>query len=446
MYDPTALARLDETWHRLINWTYGQAPSERLSAQILAASGYESIDPSHPLGGPDGGRDGECSFKGVKAVYAVYFPRGQQSFPMIKEKFEADLKSSSKFSPERMAFVTNQELRLAEREELRNLGGKVEVDIFHLERVAGVLDTPPMHLIREQYLKISSGRPPILVEVTVEGEAGQLIEDREVFDMFVDIEEERIREKSDEAQARLTEEESKREKAEQRSNNPLGLNWPDFGLRVDPVIPQITPSWLGPIEETESKPLNEEDIVSKVAQYEVELESRWASCQDYVMGFSWSALRFRIKNLQKSFLKNVQVVLTFQDARAVEAKDAENFDILKVENPERKAYSGIMGALDMSYVPFRRDDEEITWGQNDAGDLEVIITLKSLRPHPEWRSQEYHPQLVLTTPNRAEKDSVTFSYTVTAEEYGDFFESGPVEIPVVQKSMHGAIGRAEQAK
>lgn len=47
--------RIDETWHRLRDWTYGSAPSERLAAQILHHEGFEAIDPSHPLGGKDGG-------------------------------------------------------------------------------------------------------------------------------------------------------------------------------------------------------------------------------------------------------------------------------------------------------------------------------------------------------------------------------------------------------
>ena len=54
--------RWDETWHRLREWTNGQAPSERLSAQILIDAGFDGIDPSHPLGGRDGGKDA-LSFK-----------------------------------------------------------------------------------------------------------------------------------------------------------------------------------------------------------------------------------------------------------------------------------------------------------------------------------------------------------------------------------------------
>ena len=43
--------RIDETWHRLRDWTLGQSPSERLAAQVLIFEGYKSVNPSHPLGG-----------------------------------------------------------------------------------------------------------------------------------------------------------------------------------------------------------------------------------------------------------------------------------------------------------------------------------------------------------------------------------------------------------
>ena len=38
------LVRVDETQKRLLDWTYQQAPSERLAAQILDAEGYKDID------------------------------------------------------------------------------------------------------------------------------------------------------------------------------------------------------------------------------------------------------------------------------------------------------------------------------------------------------------------------------------------------------------------
>ncbi|MCA1393776.1 hypothetical protein I6F20_32685 [Bradyrhizobium sp. IC3123] len=144
--------RYDETWHRLIEWTKGQAPSERLAAQILIHEGFSSLDPSHPLGGPDGGKDAVATKGGVLFAMAVYFPRGAQRFSDILSKFEGDLAGAQRTGAKGIAFVTNQELRLGEREQLRAVAGETLLDLFHLERVTTILDTPAMGGVREQFL------------------------------------------------------------------------------------------------------------------------------------------------------------------------------------------------------------------------------------------------------------------------------------------------------
>lgn len=148
--------RWDETWHRLREWTNGQAPSERLAAQALIDGGFDGIDPSHPLGGRDGGKDALCSKQGKRWIMAVFFPRGQKDFAEIRTKFEGDLSGAMKNNALGIAFVTNQEIRLAEREELRLLAGAIELDLFHLERVTAILDKPSMAGIRQQFLGIES--------------------------------------------------------------------------------------------------------------------------------------------------------------------------------------------------------------------------------------------------------------------------------------------------
>ncbi len=147
------LLRWDETWHRLLEWTSGQGPSERLAAQILLSEGFEALDPSHPLGGKDGGKDAVCAKEGHRWVMAVYFPRGPQSFKDIEEKFHADFDSALRTGAEGVVFVTNQELRLAERATLQSvrLG---QVEIYHLERITSILDTPAMQEVRKQFLAI----------------------------------------------------------------------------------------------------------------------------------------------------------------------------------------------------------------------------------------------------------------------------------------------------
>ncbi len=101
--------RWDETWHRLREWTNGQGPSERLAAQILVSEGYRDLDPSHPLGGPDGGKDATCTKDGEKWIMAVYFPRGQQTLATIKDKLLNDADGVTRNGAEGLAFVTNQE-------------------------------------------------------------------------------------------------------------------------------------------------------------------------------------------------------------------------------------------------------------------------------------------------------------------------------------------------
>jgi hypothetical protein len=148
--------RWDETWHRLQDWTNSQAPSERLAAQILLFDGYESVDPSHPLGGPDGGKDILCRKDGLHCLAGVYFPRGHQNFKETKKKFRSDLQKaeSQQLPVGRFIFITNQELRLAEREELTALARDIDVELYHLERVTAILDFPGMQAVRNQFLGI----------------------------------------------------------------------------------------------------------------------------------------------------------------------------------------------------------------------------------------------------------------------------------------------------
>lgn len=86
----------------------GQAPSERLAARILTLEGFTSIDPSHPLGGPDGGRDIVCIRSDKKFVAACYFPRGQQTNTSILKKFRSDVEIAGIHKPDGIVFFTNQ--------------------------------------------------------------------------------------------------------------------------------------------------------------------------------------------------------------------------------------------------------------------------------------------------------------------------------------------------
>jgi hypothetical protein len=151
--------RADETWHRLREWTAGSTAAERLAAQILLADGYTGVDPSHPLGGPDGGKDMLCERDGLRWAAGVWFPRGERSPSDLKAKFSTDLGAACERNPDvgAFVFVANQEIRLADRRGLLELSD-IEVELLHLERIAAILDQPHMHDVREQYLGIERDR------------------------------------------------------------------------------------------------------------------------------------------------------------------------------------------------------------------------------------------------------------------------------------------------
>lgn len=431
MSELTGIDRTDETWHRLLEWTDGQAPSERLAAQILVHAGYVDVEPSHPLGGPDGGRDGLCRLNGERAIYAVYFPRGQQIFSTIQSKLQSDLESASKYSPARLAFVTNQELRLGERKILRELGGDVSVDVFHLERIAVALDSPDMHLVREQYLKISAGPPPILVHVSIVGGVYQLTDSQDVISMFTDLHETKLREQSDKVR-------KNKEAARIRENGKFAGSYLNFPLipTIDPVFPD---HWGVGKEELEPIALTEAEIAQHLAKYETELKARWDKSEEYIIGLSGTPLKLKVKNLAKSFLNNVEIVITLHGVKAVKAEDIENFNFEKVEDTSWKPARARWEIMDYSDFSIEFPDQEISWSENEVGDLEIVLTLDTLRPHPEWRSREHHPQFILTTKSETTLDAFDFTYTVTASGYGDYFESDPIQIPVHRKKMKDVL-------
>jgi hypothetical protein len=143
----------------LLDWSGGAGRSERLAAQILRSEGFDGVDPAHPLGGPDGLSDVVCERGDTKWRAAAYFPRGQKSFSGISKKFRHDIGNRP---PEiGFIFVTNQELRLREREQLSMLATAARVgplEIYHLERIASILDSPKSYGVRLDFLDIEMTR------------------------------------------------------------------------------------------------------------------------------------------------------------------------------------------------------------------------------------------------------------------------------------------------
>lgn len=168
-----------ETWNRLINWDRGQSDSERLAAHILKSEGYSSIDPSHPLGGKDGGKDIICSKDELKMIGAVYFPRREKTFADIKNKFLNDLDGVKANGVDGIVFVTNQELTLKQRKELSDLGKESVVELYHLERIANLLDNPINYGIRFEFLDIEFTKEEFL--------SFQAIRDKEYYEKIEGI-------------------------------------------------------------------------------------------------------------------------------------------------------------------------------------------------------------------------------------------------------------------
>lgn len=143
-----------ETWRRLLEWDGGHATAERLAAHILRMDGFESIDPSHPLGGPDGLKDVVCRRGKDKWIGAAHFPRGQQKFGQMRAKLAEDIQGVESNKALGIAFVTNQELTLGERAQLAESNADVALELYHLERVASILDSPPCYGLRLEFLDI----------------------------------------------------------------------------------------------------------------------------------------------------------------------------------------------------------------------------------------------------------------------------------------------------
>jgi hypothetical protein len=143
-----------ETFYRLLEWDRGQADTERLAALILRGEGFSDIDPSHPRGGTDGKKDIAFKYNGEKWIAGIYFPRGQKKPSEIKKKFIQDISGVAMNDSVGFAFITNQEIKLAERKKLTEQYPDIDVEIYHLERIAGILNSPQNYGLRLEFLDI----------------------------------------------------------------------------------------------------------------------------------------------------------------------------------------------------------------------------------------------------------------------------------------------------
>jgi len=149
--------RGQEAWKRLLDWHDGQTSAERLASRLLNLIGYSNVDLSHPLGGPDGKKDIICKKDGKKWVVGVYFPNGQKKFKKIEEKFENDLKGVDQNDADGFVFVTNQELKISEKKDLKQKE-KFDIELIHLEALASLMDAPLGYALRMEFLDIEMNK------------------------------------------------------------------------------------------------------------------------------------------------------------------------------------------------------------------------------------------------------------------------------------------------
>jgi fido (protein-threonine AMPylation protein) len=116
--------------------------------------GFDAVDPQHPLGGPDGLKDVVCTKDALRWVAAAYFPTTPPTFPEIRAKFEHDLSGVGANNCQAFVFFVNQPLTIAEREALARVAVGTRVEIYHLERIVGILNAPKGCGLRLEYLRI----------------------------------------------------------------------------------------------------------------------------------------------------------------------------------------------------------------------------------------------------------------------------------------------------
>ena len=141
----------------LKNWRVGSIIAERLCADLLSTEGFVDIDPQSPLGGPDGKKDIICNRNGISFIAACYFPPTQNDYNNIEAKFIEDLSGIKRNGVEGFIFFTNQNISPFQRKKLVELAaqnGSDVTEIYHVERIRSILDSPSGYGLRLQYLDI----------------------------------------------------------------------------------------------------------------------------------------------------------------------------------------------------------------------------------------------------------------------------------------------------
>ncbi len=147
-----------DTRAKLIIWGRGSAESEYLANDVLRIEGFLT-DPASPQGGPDGKKDLICWRNNIKFVAACWFPNdsNKKDFKAAKAKFLADAAGIMKNNAPGFIFLTNVSLTPDNKKllvsEASNNGAKI-CEIYQLERIRGILDSPKGYGTRLKVLDI----------------------------------------------------------------------------------------------------------------------------------------------------------------------------------------------------------------------------------------------------------------------------------------------------
>lgn len=417
------MTRTDETWFRLREWTQGQTPSERLAAHVLDAEGYENLDPSHPLGGKDGGKDAVATKDGKSWVMGVYFPRGQQSFTTIKKKFTDDLTGAKTHSPHGFVFVTNQELTLGERADLEDLGNGTVVELYHLERTTGVIDRPRMAQIRKQFLDIEAGPPPIDVSLSIDGAARYFSDSDDAKSTFIAALSDQQRQKFDAATERA------------QTEAPIGA----------PLLKLPTLSSLLGVE-SDPQPRTRADLDARLDKWSEEVRGGWSDSEQYLAAIAWPGVRLRLRNIERVFLNDVQVIITIKGAQGLDWEERDAFDFKKFippfTPPSKSPYDYSIPPEVMDYSKgLQLAGAPLTWENVDDDTIVITIDLQHLRPDGKWTSDD---NLLILHAVDHTASSLSAEWTVTAQTYGEPYTGTAIAMPVEVQSLRdnfGAVAR-----
>lgn len=166
----------DRSYRALSFWLGGGKDSERMCAQLASIEGYSSVDPTHPLGGPDGKCDAQLMLGDECKIMAVSFSREPVSFAETRKKILSDCSGISKNGANGIVFFCNQKLTKNERESLSaDLPSDSTCEIYHLERIRQLLDRPECYGIRLEFLDIPMTKEDQLAYFAVK-ERDQLVE------------------------------------------------------------------------------------------------------------------------------------------------------------------------------------------------------------------------------------------------------------------------------